>query len=680
MEPTNNMPNNIPEFSKLRMQVFIPSVLLIFSLLIICMLIPEVANKIFVFAQKGFSDSFGWFYLISVAIFLITLIIIATSSYGNIKLGSDDSEPEYSLTSWIAMLFAAGMGIGLIYYGVGEPVHHFASPPYEKAGTLAAAKEAVAITFFHWGFHGWSIYCLVGLTVAYFGFRYNLPLTMRSALYPILRDRIDGWLGHSVDIFALCCTIFGLVATLGHGVLQISAGITKVTGFDTMQPIAYTAIIIIVISMAGLSAISGVGNGVRRLSEANLMLAMLLLMFVIVVGPTQHLLGAFSENIGHYLSSLTKFTFNTHVYTLINDADWFKDWTLLYWTWWISWAPFVGMFIARISKGRTIREFIFGTLIIPSIFSFIWITVFGNTAIWFDLHEAKGLLSQNSNNLNILLFDFFEYLPLSTMSSCLTIALIAVFFVTSADSGVLVVDSIAAGGALESPRWRLLFWLAIIAGTVSVLLVTGGLKAIQSIVLLFSLPFTIIMLLFCVSLWRGLSADRLYFSKDNTITTLFWSGSDWKKRLNQILHRPTKVNIKNFINKTALSALQKISNELKQQDISAEVITIDDDEYYIYLIAKQENLRDFIYGVKSVKLLTRVLSLRDEEMPEEKRSYNYEAVTFFEDGRKGYDIQYLSQDEIIKDVLKHFERYLDSLQDKHVDLLNNAPGSADVLP
>jgi choline/glycine/proline betaine transport protein len=666
--------NNLPEISKLKLQVFIPSVVLILGLLITCILLPEIADKIFFFAQEGFSNAFGWFYLISVAIFLIALIAIATSSYGNIKLGADDSKPEYSFASWMAMLFAAGMGIGLIYYGVGEPMQHFASPPYEEARTLAAAKEAMATSFFHWGFHAWSIYCLVGLTVAYFGFRYNLPLTMRSALYPILKDRIDGWLGHSVDIFALCCTVFGLVATLGHGVLQISAGLMKITGFNMMEPSVYITIIITVIGMSGLSAISGVGKGVRRLSEANLILAILLMIFVIATGPAQHLLGAFSENLGHYLSSLTKFTFDTHIYNPIKNADWFRDWTLLYWTWWIAWAPFVGMFIARISKGRTIREFVFGALIIPALFNFIWMTVFGNTAIWLDLHDAQGALSQNVNNLNILLFDFFEYLPLSTFTSCLTIALIAIFFVTSADSGVLVVDSISAGGALEAPKWRLLFWLAIIGVTVSILLMTGGLKAIQSIVLLCSLPFTIIMLLFCFSLWKGLLADSLYFSKDSTITTLFWSGDDWKKRLDQILHRPTKVNIRNFINKTALSALKSISNELKKQDINVEVITNDDDDYYIYLIAKQDNLRDFIYGVKSVKLLTKALSLRDETTAEEKRNYNYEAVTFFEDGRKGYDIQYLNQDEIIKDILKHFERYLDSLHNQHVDLLNNAPG------
>lgn len=666
---------NLPDTSKLKLQVFIPSVVLILGFLITCITFPEIANKIFSFAQEGFSDAFGWFYLISVAIFLIALLIIATSNYGNIRLGADDCKPEYSFTSWIAMLFAAGMGIGLIYYGVGEPIRHFASPPYEEARTLAAAKESLAISFFHWGFHAWSIYCLVGLTLAYFSFRYNLPLTMRSALYPILRDRIDGWLGHAVDIFALCCTIFGLVATLGHGVLQISAGLTKVTSFDTMQPAVYISIIIVVISMSGLSAISGVGNGVRRLSEANLILAILLMIFIVSVGPTQHLLGAFSENIGHYLSSLTKFTFDTHIYNPIKNSEWFRDWTLLYWTWWVAWAPFVGMFIARISRGRTIREFVFATLIIPAIFNFIWMTVFGNTAIWLDLHHANGLLSQNADNLNLLLFDFFDYLPLSTITSCLTIALIVIFFVTSADSGVLVVDSISSGGSLEAPKWRLLFWLTIIGATVSILLSTGGLKAIQSIVLISSLPFTVIMLLFCFSLWKGLLADSLYFSKDKTITTLFWNGENWKKRLDQILHRPTKVNIKNFINKTALSALEKICKELKDQEINAEVIVNDDnDDYYIYLIAKQDNLRDFIYGVKSVKLLSRILSLRDDTIPETKRAYNYEAITFFEDGRKGYDIQYLTQEEIIKDILKHFERYLDSLHDKHVDLLNNAPG------
>ena len=660
--------------------VVLPSLLVLGALLVLCGFYPQRADQLFGSAQAWVVTNFDWFYTVAVTGFLVFLVLIAWSRYGDIRLGPDDAKPEFSFASWTAMLFAAGMGIGLMYFGVGEPLQHYLNPPTQEAGTPAAAREALTSTFFHWGFQAWAIYGVMGLVLAYFGFRYNLPLTMRSGLYPLLQKRINGPIGHSVDAFALVGTIAGLATTLGYGALQLAAGLNLVTGWDTGTTAFRIAVIVVVVGLAGLSAASGLDKGVKRLSEVNLLITFALLGFVLLCGPTVFLLQAFSENIGNYLSSLVGMSLRTFTYEVANDDGWFGGWTILYWAWWISWSPFVGMFIARISRGRTVREFIVGVLFIPTAFNLLWMTVFGNGAIWIDTHVAQGALSATASNVDALLFRFFEYLPLGKAVSWIAVLLITLFFVTSADSGAYVVDAIASRGHPQSPVWQRLFWAVVLGMTAVVLLLAGGLKALQAMTLVTALPVAAIMVLLCIGLWRGMKADLAHAGQDLAPATSFWTGQHWRKRLEQIVHQPTEADVNRFLKVSVLPAMQEVVAEMRKQGVDARVqddtaVTEGADAGSVRLIVPITGLRDFVYGVRPVTrrlpgfMLTEVT---DDEA--NVRRHVVEPITFFEDGREGYDVQYLRQEELIADILRNYERYLSLMADQRTVLLNRAPG------
>lgn len=660
--------------------VVLPSLLVLGALLVLCGFYPQRADQLFGSAQAWVVTNFDWFYTVAVTGFLVFLVLIAWSRYGDIRLGPDDAKPEFSFASWTAMLFAAGMGIGLMYFGVGEPLQHYLNPPTQEAGTPAAAREALTSTFFHWGFQAWAIYGVMGLVLAYFGFRYNLPLTMRSGLYPLLQKRINGPIGHSVDAFALVGTVAGLATTLGYGALQLAAGLNLVTGWDTGTTAFRIAVIVVVVGLAGLSAASGLDKGVKRLSEVNLLITFALLGFVLLCGPTVFLLQAFSENIGNYLSSLVGMSLRTFTYEVAKDDGWFGGWTILYWAWWISWSPFVGMFIARISRGRTVREFIVGVLFIPTAFNLLWMTVFGNGAIWIDTHVAQGALSATASNVDALLFRFFEYLPLAKAVSWIAVLLITLFFVTSADSGAYVVDAIASRGHPQSPVWQRLFWAAVLGMTAVVLLLAGGLKALQAMTLVTALPVAAIMVLLCIGLWRGMKADLAHAGQDLAPATSFWTGQHWRKRLEQIVHQPTEADVNRFLKVSVLPAMQEVVAEMRKQGVDARVqddtaVTEGADAGSVRLIVPITGLRDFVYGVRPVTrrlpgfMLTEVT---DDEA--NVRRHVVEPITFFEDGREGYDVQYLRQEELIADILRNYERYLSLMADQRTVLLNRAPG------
>lgn len=660
--------------------VVLPSLLVLGALLVLCGFYPQRADQLFGSAQAWVVTNFDWFYTVAVTGFLVFLVLIAWSRYGDIRLGPDDAKPEFSFASWTAMLFAAGMGIGLMYFGVGEPLQHYLNPPTQEAGTPAAAREALTSTFFHWGFQAWAIYGVMGLVLAYFGFRYNLPLTMRSGLYPLLQKRINGPIGHSVDAFALVGTIAGLATTLGYGALQLAAGLNLVTGWDTGTTAFRIAVIVVVVGLAGLSAASGLDKGVKRLSEVNLLITFALLGFVLLCGPTVFLLQAFSENIGNYLSSLVGMSLRTFTYEVAKDDGWFGGWTILYWAWWISWSPFVGMFIARISRGRTVREFIVGVLFIPTAFNLLWMTVFGNGAIWIDTHVAQGALSATASNVDALLFRFFEYLPLAKAVSWIAVLLITLFFVTSADSGAYVVDAIASRGHPQSPVWQRLFWAVVLGMTAVVLLLAGGLKALQAMTLVTALPVAAIMVLLCIGLWRGMKADLAHAGQDLAPATSFWTGQHWRKRLEQIVRQPTEADVNRFLKVSVLPAMQEVVAEMRKQGVDARVqddtaVTEGADAGSVRLIVPITGLRDFVYGVRPVTrrlpgfMLTEVT---DDEA--NVRRHVVEPITFFEDGREGYDVQYLRQEELIADILRNYERYLSLMADQRTVLLNRAPG------
>jgi len=645
---------------------------LFFVVLLVAMILiaPEQTQTLLNTAKSGIFANFSWFYVLAFSVFLGFLVILSVSSLGNIKLGNDEEEPEFGFLSWLAMLFAAGMGVGLMFFGVAEPLTHYLSD-ITTGSAEHKQQEALLHTLFHWGIHAWSVYGMIALALAYFGFRYKLPLALRSCFYPLLKERINGKLGDLIDIMALLATLFGIITTLGFGASQLGAGLHQLGWISENSFSLQIVVIAVVMSLATFSAISGVGKGVKILSELNLTLAFCLLIFVLVAGPTLYLLSAFSDNIGTYLSNLVQLSFKTYVYEQ-EHIDWFSGWTILYWAWWCSWAPFVGLFIARISKGRTIREFIFGVLVIPSMFGILWFTVFGNTAIWLNNGEAAGILGQMISSPETLLFKFLDYLPLSSMTGLVSLVVISLFFITSADSGIYVLNNIASRDkSLVAPRWQAMMWGILMSVVAIVLMQAGGLANLQTMTLLVALPFAMLMLLMCFSLWKGLSADKKYFDTKVNPTSIFWTGDKWKERLEQMMNQTQEKDILRFLKHTVLPAMRELRQELiGKYDLSVQINTLfDQDEPAVELVIQKDFMRDFMYGVKSIGREVSEQLINDDNLPHIQHSMTYEPYTYFFDGRVGYDVQYMDQDELIADMLKHYERYLSLLDDVGQELM-----------
>ncbi len=645
---------------------------LFFVVLLVAMILiaPEQTQTLLNAAKSGIFANFSWFYILAFSVFLGFLVILSVSSLGNIKLGNDEEEPEFGFLSWLAMLFAAGMGVGLMFFGVAEPLTHYLSD-ITTGSAEHKQQEALLHTLFHWGIHAWSVYGMIALALAYFGFRYKLPLALRSCFYPLLKERINGKLGDLIDIMALLATLFGIITTLGFGASQLGAGLHQLGWISENSFSLQIVVIAVVMSLATFSAISGVGKGVKILSELNLTLAFCLLIFVLVAGPTLYLLSAFSDNIGTYLSNLVQLSFKTYVYEQ-EHIDWFSGWTILYWAWWCSWAPFVGLFIARISKGRTIREFIFGVLVIPSMFGILWFTVFGNTAIWLNNGEAAGILGQMISSPETLLFKFLDYLPLSGVTGLVSLVVISLFFITSADSGIYVLNNIASRDkSLVAPRWQAMMWGILMSVVAIVLMQAGGLANLQTMTLLVALPFAMLMLLMCFSLWKGLNADKKYFDTKVNPTSIFWTGDKWKERLEQMMNQTQEKDILRFLKHTVLPAMRELRQELiSKYDLSVQINTLfDQDEPAVELVIQKDLMRDFMYGVKSIGREVSEQLINDDNLPHIQHSMTYEPYTYFFDGRVGYDVQYMDQDELIADMLKHYERYLSLLDDVGQELM-----------
>jgi len=647
-------------------------VTLFFVVLLVAMILiaPEQTQTLLNTAKSGIFANFSWFYVLAFSVFLGFLVILSVSSLGNIKLGNDEEEPEFGFLSWLAMLFAAGMGVGLMFFGVAEPLTHYLSD-ITTGSAEHKQQEALLHTLFHWGIHAWAVYGTIALALAYFGFRYKLPLALRSCFYPLLKERINGKLGDLIDIMALLATLFGVITTLGFGASQLGAGLHQLGWISENSFSLQMVVIAVVMSLGTFSAISGVGKGVKILSELNLTLAFSLLIFVLVAGPTLYLLSAFSDNIGTYLSNLVKLSFKTYVYEQ-EHTDWFSGWTILYWAWWCSWAPFVGLFIARISKGRTIREFIFGVLVIPSMFGILWFTVFGNTAIWLNDGEAAGTLGQMISSPETLLFKFLDYLPLSGVTGLVSLVVISLFFITSADSGIYVLNNIASRDkSLAAPRWQAVMWGILMSVVAIVLMQSGGLANLQAMTLLVALPFAMLMLLMCFSLWKGLNADKKYFDTKVNPTSIFWTGDKWKERLEQMMNQTQEKDILRFLKHTVLPAMRELRQELiGKYELSVQINTLfEQDEPAVELVIQKESMRDFMYGVKSIGREVSEQLINDDNLPHIQHSMTHEPYTYFFDGRVGYDVQYMDQDELIADMLKHYERYLSLLDDVGQELM-----------
>ncbi len=636
--------------------VFIASAALTVAFLLFAVIAPETAANLFGSVQTWILDTAGWFYVLAVAFFLIFVIYLAGSKLGTIKLGPEHSEPDYSYASWFAMLFSAGMGIGLMFFSVAEPLMHYVDPPVGEGGTVQAAREAMRITFFHWGVHAWAIYAVVALSLAYFSFRQGLPLTIRSALHPLIGDRIHGPIGHAVDVFAVIGTIFGVATSLGFGVIQVNSGLAYL--FD-LESSTTTQILLIagITALATLSVGLGLDAGIRRISELNIILALVLLVFVLVAGPTVFLLQTLVQNTGSYISGLVATTFNLYAY---EPTGWIGGWTLFYWGWWIAWSPFVGMFIARVSRGRTIREFVTGVLFVPVGFTFMWMTFFGDTAIHMVLRDGvEGLTEAVAEDTSVALFQFFEHLPLSGITSLLATLLVITFFVTSSDSGSLVVDMLTSGGAEESPLWQRLFW-AIVEGLVAaVLLVTGGLGALQTATIASALPFAIVMLFICWGLVRALRLDILKRSslREARLSPLGAHPSvSWQTRLKTIVHSPGREEVERFLRETVRPAFDEVSAELQRQNVPARCEVGDDGRIWVEVTHGDEI--DFYYLVRMRPYETPSFVMSDTRASQLEERRFYRAEVHFKEGGQNYDIMGWSKSDVIHDVIDQYERHL----------------------
>jgi len=499
--------NNIVRWGfDLHPQVTFWSAGLIIALLTVTLTFREQMESVFNGLLEGINASFGWFYILAANIYVLVGLFFAFSRFGKIRLGGPQARPEFSNGAWYAMLLSAGMGIGLMFWSVAEPIFHLTAPApvfNVEAGTDAAASAALATTFYHWGIHPWGIYALVSLALAFFAFNRGLPLTFRSVFYPLLGEKIYGTWGNVIDVMTVLATLFGLASSLGFGVGQAAAGLNFLFGWpdDTWFQVVLIAVIT---GMATMSVVAGLDGGVKRLSQLNIYLAAAFLVFIVAVGPTLFLLSVFIQSTGFYAQVLPELSFWNEAF---GESGWQGSWTVFYWGWWISWSPFVGMFIARISKGRSIRELILGVVLMPSLLSFLWMAVFGGAAINLQLNGVVDLATAVNENVATAMFEMLRAFPLTQVTSIVGVLLVVSFFVTSSDSGSLVVDHLTSGGKLDSPRPQRVFWAVMEGAIAAVLLLGGGLGALQTMAVASGLPFAMILLFMCWSMYKAFDEE-----------------------------------------------------------------------------------------------------------------------------------------------------------------------------
>ncbi|MEM1436857.1 MAG: BCCT family transporter [Pseudomonadota bacterium] len=634
--------------------VFLGSVLVLGLIVGGSAVAPEYAGSLFDSVQRGIVANGSWYYVLVVAIVLVSTFAVALTRFGEIKLGPDHSEPEYSLVSWFAMLFAAGMGIGLMFFGVAEPINHFLAPPQGAGGTIDAARESMKLTFFHWGLHAWATYAIVAVILAYFAFRHGLPLTLRSALYPLIGERIYGPIGTAVDVFAILSTTFGVATSLGLGVEQINSGLNIVFGVPKGVAVQI-GLVVLTTALATVSVVLGLDAGIKRLSEINIILAIALLVGVLAFGPTVYLLQMFIQNTGGYLGDLVGKTFNLYAY---EPTDWLGGWTIFYWGWWISWAPFVGLFIARISRGRTLREFVFGALAAPTLFTLLWMTVFGNSAIALVLDQnMTELATAVQEDESVALFKFLESFPAASVLSMVAVAMVVVFFVTSADSGAMVLNMLSSNGRDDTPLPRRVFWMAMIGVTALVLMLAGGLPALQTAAIASALPFSAVIL---VAIWGFVRALSIDHAKRQTLAlgtigpTVGAGIADWKARLGNLLQYPTEAAVGAYIGQTAIEAMRLFAEELKAHGLAVEVEALSSTNVRLSVLHGDEV--DFQYAVVGRFHHKPSAHLSGDRTGGEGGYFRAEVQ--LNEGSQNYDVMGWTQQQVLNDILEQYEKHL----------------------
>ena len=639
--------------------VFYPAIILLFGAVFVVLSMPGEGAELFAGFQSAIVATASWFYVLVVALIGIMVIVLAASRYGDIKLGPDHSEPEYGFLSWFSMLFAAGIGIGLMFYGIAEPIMHYLSPPIGEGGTTAAAAQAIQLAYFHWGFNAWATYAAVAMVLAYFAYRHDLPLTLRSAFYPLIGERIYGPMGAAVDVFAVICTTYGISVSLGLGVLQINTGFNYL--FDLPINVwVQVGLIFGTMALATVSVVMGLDAGIKRLSEINTVLAVLLLALILIAGPTALLLSGTLQNFGGYVASLIPQTLDLYVYA---PSDWLGGWTIFYWGWWISWTPFVGVFVARISRGRTIREFLVGVTVVPTLFICLWMGVLGGSAI--ELISNQGVTELGAavqNNQAVGLFMFLEYLPGTELLSLICLAMIVIFFVTSADSGAMVLNMLSARGNDNTPVLQRTVWTLVIALIASILLVGGGLQALQTATIASALPFSVALLGAFWGFGKALLVDGAKRQVIPIHPPNEAGDPEWRQRLANLLAYPADANVQSFQRDVVFPAMQSFAEELNGHGIRTEMADhIADDGILRFEVAHGEEI-DFVYQVnmRGHPLPDQSLSGKSLESMHQDEIF-YRAEVHLIEGGQDYDIMGWSQEQVVLDMLNQYETHLQFL-------------------
>ncbi|MDV6828111.1 BCCT family transporter [Pseudomonas aeruginosa] len=645
--------------------VFYGAAILILLFAAVVIGFPQRAGEWLLAAQTWASQTVGWYYLLAMTLYLIFVVVTALSGYGKIKLGADHDEPEFSYLSWAGMLFAAGISITLFFFCASEPLTHFLQPPQGEAGTQEAARQAMELLFLHWGLHGWGVFALVAMALAYFAYRHNLPLALRSALYPLIGKRINGPIGYTVDCFGIIATVFGLGADMGFGVLQLNSGLDYLYAIPHTHPVQM-ALIVLMMGAAISVAVSGVDKGIRILSDINMLLACSLLLFVLFAGPTQHLLNTLVQNVGDYLGHLPGKSFDLYAYG--GPSDWLGSWTVFYWAWWIAWAPFVGLFIARISRGRTIREFVFGVLFIPLGFTLAWMSIFGNSALEQALGGASELGRVAIEQPSMALYQMLQNYPWSRAVITVTVLVSFVFFVTSADSGTVVLSTLSAHGGSaddDGPKWLRVFWGSVTALVTGGLLFAGSIDALKSAVVLTSLPFSLILLLMMWGLHKAFYMEsQRQRARSHSLAPLM-SGNGkrsggWKRRLSQAVHFPSRDEVYRFMNDVVRPAISEVSEVFREKGLAVDA-QLDPGNASLSLEIGHGEQHRFLYQVLMRGYFTPSFARAGMGGLHLKNRRYFRAEVHLAEGSQDYDLMGYTKEQIINDMLDQYERHLQFL-------------------
>ncbi|MCO4312581.1 choline transporter [Pectobacterium versatile] len=669
----------ITQRDRLNPVVFYTSAGLILTFSLMTMLFNKEANDWITHALNWVSATFGWYYLLAATLYIVFVIFIASSRFGSIKLGPEQSKPEFSLMSWAAMLFAAGIGIDLMFFSVAEPITQYMMPPEGQGQTIEAARQAMVWTLFHYGLTGWSMYALMGIALGYFSYRYNLPLTIRSALYPIFGKRINGPIGHSVDIAAVLGTIFGIATTLGIGVVQLNYGLKVLFQIPENLTVQASLILLSVI-MATVSVTSGVNRGIRFLSELNVLLALGLILFLLFWGDTEFLLNALVLNVGDYINRFTGMTLNSFAFD--RPTEWMNSWTLFFWAWWVAWAPFVGLFLARISRGRTIRQFVVGTLIIPFVFTLLWLSIFGNSALYQVLHGNLDFANEVMQHPERGFYSLLAQYPGFSLSASVATITGLLFYVTSADSGSLVLGNFTSRlGDInnDAPNWLRIFWSVAIGLLTLGMLMTNGVSALQNTTVIMGLPFSFVMFFIMAGLYKSLRVeDYRKASSLQTSAPMPISGDDrlnWKQRLSRVMNFPGTAHTQKMLDNVCKAAMDDVARELRLRGASVEVNDLspveDERLNHLELLVDLGDEQNFLYQIWPQRYSVPAFTYRARSG----KSDYYRLETFLLEGSQGNDLMDYSKEQVINDILDQYERHLNFLH-----LNREAPGNTLTFP